>query len=265
MKKFLFTIAILFLGFTAFAQNKKVAVMETKNIQGVSAFQGNIVRGGMETAVANAKGYEAYDRAAFDVILKEQNFQRSGAVDDNQIREMGIMAGVQYVLVTEASTEDGYFYILAKLLDVETGQFMKSAEELCESTPMEIKNACAKLGTQLFGMDGEIVEAFTIIEEMPDFPGGTQKLNEYLAKNIKYPKLAKECGVQGQVFVSFVVEVDGSVSNVNVEYSLGAGCDEEAVRVVKSMPKWKPGKSHGKSLRVRYILPVHFRLTETGK
>lgn len=133
------------------AQTKKVAVMETKNIQGVSPFQANIVRGGMETAVANATGYEAYDRASFDVIMKEQNFQRSGAVDDNQIREMGIMAGVQYVLVTEASTEDGYFYILAKLLDVETGRFMKSAEELCEAKPTDIKGACSKLGVQLFG------------------------------------------------------------------------------------------------------------------
>lgn len=131
--------------------NKKVAIMETKTNEGVSSFQSNMVRGGMETAVANAPGYEGYDRAAFDVIMKEQNFQRSGAVDDKQIREMGIMAGVQYVLVTEASTEDGYFYILAKLLDVETGRFMKSAEQLCEVSPTKIKSACADIGVQLFG------------------------------------------------------------------------------------------------------------------
>lgn len=152
MKKLLsFSFLMLAFAIMSFGQNKKVAVMETKNIQGVSPFQANIVRGGMETAVANAVGYEAYDRAAFDVIMKEQNFQRSGAVDDNQIREMGVMAGVQYVLVTEASTEDGYFYILAKLLDVETGRFMKSAEELCEAKPTDIKEACSKLGVQLFG------------------------------------------------------------------------------------------------------------------
>lgn len=151
LKKILLIITFIAITVALNAQTKKVAVMETKNIQGVSDFQRNIVRGGMETAVANASGYEGYDRAAFDVIMQEQSFQRSGAVDDKQIREMGIMAGVQYVLVTEASTEDGYFYILAKLLDVETGRFMKSEEQLCEANPKDIKDACSELGVQLFG------------------------------------------------------------------------------------------------------------------
>lgn len=150
-KKLLFTALMLAFLATVSAQNKKVAVMETKAAPGVSTMQSNIVRGGMEVAVSNAFGYEGYDRAAFDKILEEQNFQRSGAVDDKQIREMGIMAGVQYVLVTEAANEDGYFYILAKLLDVETGRFMKTAEELCEASPTDIKAACSKLGAQLFG------------------------------------------------------------------------------------------------------------------
>ena len=96
--------------------------METKITDGVTAFQSNMVRGGMEVAVANAKGYEGYDRAAFDVIMKEQNFQRSGAVDETQITKIGQMAGVQYVLATEASSEEGFFYILAKLLDVDVGE-----------------------------------------------------------------------------------------------------------------------------------------------
>ena len=108
--------------------------------------------------------------------------------------------------------------------------------------------------------DIQEAEIFTIVEEMPDFPGGTQKLAEYLAKNIKYPQMARESGIQGRVFISFVVEPDGSVSNVNVMRSLGGGCDEEAVRVVKSMPKWKPGKQRGKPVRVSYILPVNFKL-----
>jgi protein TonB len=108
--------------------------------------------------------------------------------------------------------------------------------------------------------DIQEAEIFTIVEEMPDFPGGTQKLADYLAKNIKYPQMARESGIQGRVFISFVVEPDGSVSNVNVMRSLGGGCDEEAVRVVKSMPKWKPGKQRGKPVRVSYILPVNFKL-----
>ena len=108
----------------------------------------------------------------------------------------------------------------------------------------------------------EVVEAeiFTIVEEMPDFPGGVAKLQEYLVKNIKYPQMARESGIQGRVFVNFVVEPDGSVSHVNVMRSLGGGCDEEAMRVVKAMPKWKPGKQRGKPVRVSYILPVNFKL-----
>ena len=108
--------------------------------------------------------------------------------------------------------------------------------------------------------DIQEAEIFTIVEEMPDFPGGTQKLADYLAKNIKYPQMARESGIQGRVFINFVVEPDGSISNVNVMRSLGGGCDEEAVRVVKSMPKWKPGKQRGKPVRVSYILPVNFKL-----
>ena len=111
-------------------------------------------------------------------------------------------------------------------------------------------------------IEDEVVEqeVFTIVEEMPDFPGGTAKLAEYLQKNIKYPQMARESGIQGRVFVNFVVEPDGSVSNVKVLRSLGGGCDEEAMRVVKSMPKWKPGKQRGKPVRVSYILPVNFKL-----
>ena len=103
-------------------------------------------------------------------------------------------------------------------------------------------------------------EIFQIVEEMPTFPGGEQKLLEYVAKNVKYPQIARESGIKGRVFISFVVEPDGSVSNVKVLRGIGGGCDEEAMRVVKSMPKWKPGKQRGKAVRVSYMLPVNFQL-----
>lgn len=103
-------------------------------------------------------------------------------------------------------------------------------------------------------------EIFQIVEEMPSFPGGEAKLMEYVLKNVKYPQIARESGIKGRVFVSFVVEPDGSVSNVKVLRGIGGGCDEEAMRVVKSMPKWKPGKQRGKAVRVSYMLPVNFQL-----
>ena len=83
---------------------------------------------------------------------------------------------------------------------------------------------------------------------------------EYVAKNIKYPQIARETGIQGRVFVSFVVEPDGSISNVKLLRGIGGGCDEEAMRVIKSLPKWKPGKQRGKAVRVSYQIPVFFKL-----
>ncbi len=108
----------------------------------------------------------------------------------------------------------------------------------------------------------EVVEAeiFTVVESMPEFPGGPGKMMEYIARNIKYPAMARESGIQGRVFVNFVVEPDGSVSNVKVLRGIGGGCDEEAVRVVESMPKWTPGRQRGKAVRVSFNLPVRFTL-----
>ena len=103
-------------------------------------------------------------------------------------------------------------------------------------------------------------EIFQIVEEMPSFPGGEGKLMEYVAKNIKYPQIARETGIQGRVFVGFVVEPDGSISNVKLLRGIGGGCDEEAMRVIKSLPKWKPGKQRGKPVRVSYQIPVFFKL-----
>ena len=103
-------------------------------------------------------------------------------------------------------------------------------------------------------------QIFTIVENMPSFPGGEAKLFEYLGKNIKYPAMAKDAGIQGIVYVNFVVYEDGSIKDVKVLRGIGGGCDEEALRVVKSMPKWTPGKQRGKAVRVSYNLPIRFTL-----
>ena len=101
---------------------------------------------------------------------------------------------------------------------------------------------------------------YTLAKVMPEFPGGTKKLLSFLSKNIKYPEKAKKAGVQGRVFVSFVVEVDGSVSGVKLLRGIGSGCDEEAMRVVRSMPNWKPGMNDGNPVRVQYNLPIKYAL-----
>ena len=101
---------------------------------------------------------------------------------------------------------------------------------------------------------------YQIVEEMPQYPGGENALMDYVSKNVVYPKEAQEKGISGRVFVSFIVEKDGSVSNVKVMRGIGGGCDEEAVRVISGLPKWKPGKMKGKPVRVSYMMPITFRL-----
>jgi len=103
-------------------------------------------------------------------------------------------------------------------------------------------------------------EIFTVVEEQPAYPGGEEARIKFLQDNIKYPEEAKELGIQGKVFVTFVVEVDGSITAVNVLRGIGGGCDEEAIRVVKAMPKWVPGKQRGVPVRVQFNLPIKFTL-----
>ena len=103
-------------------------------------------------------------------------------------------------------------------------------------------------------------KVFDVVEQMPSFPGGQSALMQYLANNIKYPVVAQENGVQGRVVVSFVVERDGSITDVQVVRSVDPSLDREAQRVVKSMPRWIPGKQNGQAVRVKYNVPVSFRL-----
>lgn len=106
---------------------------------------------------------------------------------------------------------------------------------------------------------------YQIVEVMPEFPGGAAEMATYLSGNIKYPEQAKEKGISGRVFINFVIEKDGSVNQVKVMRGIGGGCDEEALRVVKAMPKWKPGMMKGKPVRVYYVLPVFFKLEDNVK
>ena len=117
------------------------------------------------------------------------------------------------------------------------------------------------LGTKNVQVDEEVDQAiFEVVEEQPEFPGGMEALLKYLAKNINYPESAVDNGIQGKVMVRFVVERDGSVSAVETYKRVDPALDKEAVRVVKTLPKWKPGRQQGKAVRTRYIVPVVFRL-----
>lgn len=103
-------------------------------------------------------------------------------------------------------------------------------------------------------------KVYDVVEEMPQFPGGPSALFEYLFNNLQYPVVAEENGVQGRVIVTFIVEKDGSISNAKVVKAVDPSLDKEAIRLVESMPNWIPGKQNGEPVRVKYTVPVTFRL-----
>ncbi|MFZ4401250.1 MAG: energy transducer TonB [Bacteroidales bacterium] len=118
------------------------------------------------------------------------------------------------------------------------------------------------INKQLIAQDNENkADVFTIVEKAPEFPGGDKARVKFLIKNLVYPKTARETGIEGTVFISFVVETDGSISHSKVIRGIGGGCDEEAIRVIKLMPKWEPGKQSGKNVRVQFNMPFKFTLS----
>ena len=159
--------------------------------------------------------------------------------------------------------------VIKKDEEVHEDNEIKSQEELT-STKVAISIADVKGNDEANGKDiadlkqvvtqAEPEKVFDMVEQMPTFPGGQQELMSYLGKNIKYPTIAQENGTQGRVIIQFVVERDGSITDVRVARGVDPYLDKEAVRVVKSMPKWIPGKQNGKAVRVKFTVPVMFRL-----
>jgi protein TonB len=156
--------------------------------------------------------------------------------------------------------------------EVKEDQEMKSQDDLAETNTAigaftvegndetaEVKHVEEKIA-EPEPVKEEETKVFDVVEQMPSFPGGQSALLQYLSSNIKYPVVAEENGVQGRVIVTFVVEKDGSITDVRVVKSVDPSLDKEAQRVVKSMPKWIPGKQNGSAVRVKYTVPVTFRL-----
>ena len=108
--------------------------------------------------------------------------------------------------------------------------------------------------------DGEGETPFTVVEQPPDFPGGDEERVKFLRNNIRFPQMAREAGIQGTIYVTFVVSRSGKISNVKILRGIGGGCDEEAIRVIKMMPDWKPGKQNGQAVPVQFNMPIKFTL-----
>lgn len=158
-------------------------------------------------------------------------------------------------------------------LKIESVQFtqLEAVDEPVEEPP-PTQEVLTETNAGTVTQEGEKIEAppppveeaepqvFTIVEEMPSFPGGEAELFKYLGKTVKYPPMAQDAGITGVVYMTFVVDEQGKVRDPKVLRGIGGGCDEEAVRVVKAMPAWEPGKQRGKPVRVQYNLPIRFTL-----
>ena len=144
----------------------------------------------------------------------------------------------------ETKTAIGAFDVKGN--DEAGGTVLKAVEEIATPEPPK--------------QEAEQNKVFDVVEQQPQFPGGMGALNQWLGSNIKYPAMAAENGIEGRVIVQFVVERDGSVSGVHVVRGVDSSLDREATRVVAQMPKWIPGKQNGSAVRVKYTVPVTFRL-----
>ena len=142
----------------------------------------------------------------------------------------------------ETNTAIGAFNVEGN--DETAGEVLKAKEVIAEPEPPKV----------------EETKVFDVVEQMPSFPGGQGALMQWLASNIKYPVVAEENGVQGRVVCTFVVERDGSITDVKVVRGVDPSLDKEAVRVLKQMPSWIPGKQNGSAVRVKYTVPVTFKL-----
>lgn len=152
------------------------------------------------------------------------------------------------IVTTEEVVEDADIFNQDELAQT-SNEAVAVTEEVAVETKVEV-----------IEVPEEKKEVFTIVEEMPSFPGGEAERNKFLATNIVYPQQATENGIQGTVYVSFVVDSKGNVTDVKILRGIGGGCDEEALRVVKMMPKWHPGKQNGKQVRVLFNMPIYFKL-----
>ena len=222
-------------------------------------------------------GYDAYQAAH----AKNENVTEISALNQPKKKEAKVERKVQVEekkeVVKEVKSSIKFTApVIKKDADVKPEEEMKTQDQI-----MQTNTAIGALDVKGNSDQGEILKVtqrvetepvkaepkpevenkvFDVVEQMPSFPGGPSALMQYLSSNIKYPVVAQENGVQGRVVVSFVVERDGSITDVQVARSVDPSLDREAQRVVRNRPRWIPGKQNGQAVRVKYNVPVAFRL-----
>ena len=190
------------------------------------------------------------------------------ALDQNEIDHINVVkAEAKDVLEAYAKhyntdTSNGIIFIITKAYKEKPNDQKSVVVVVKAKKPQTLEEAAAQGDIAIGAIDYDKPDTpFDVVEQMPEFPGGQEALMQFLRQEVKYPKEAFKDGVQGRVVVQFVVEKDGSISEVEVVKKVNEHLDAEAVRVVNAMPKWKPGKQKGENVRVKYTLPISFRLS----
>lgn len=203
--------------------------------------------------------YNAQQMFDINTFKKSDEDKKEDKVMEKQ--ETAVKTTVEFVApVVKADEEVKEVYQAPKDDNAELGRTTQKAD------PNAINLDELSLPTDATSSSGPVVEkeekqeVFRYVEEMPQFPGGQDQIPSFFAANIKYPEIARRAGVEGRVFVQFVIGKDGSITQVQVAKGIGAGCDEEAIRVVKMMPKWTPGKQNGRPVLVQVVVPIQFKL-----
>lgn len=200
------------------------------------------------------------------------NTEEEEVVEEEEDFDVPPPPEIEEVLIEEVANSDKYTDFASE--DDKEKEVVTTAEEANEGTNVTATvefHEGSDTGTEVMDKNKEIVEekheapveeqkVFDVVEQMPQFPGGDAALMQFLSSHIKYPAVAEENGIQGRVVCTFVVERNGSISDVRVVKSVDPSLDKEAMRVIKSMPNWIPGKQNGQAVRVKYTVPVTFKL-----
>ena len=227
-------------------------------------------------AYIGLSAYNSYQEAQKEAYMAEMEASLLEAKKEAKVEKKTEAPKVEQVQKVEKVKSSIAFTppVIKKDSEVKPEEEMKSQEDLNQSKTsigaFDVKGNDEAGGTVLKAVEEiatpeppkheEENKVFDVVEQMPSFPGGQGALMQWLSSHVKYPAVAEENGIQGRVTVQFVVEKDGSVTDVKVMKGVDQSLDKEAVRVVSSMPKWIPGKQNGSAVRVKYFVPVVFRL-----
>lgn len=262
---FLFMVFNIAVGY---CQTKKVAILNIVDKDDAIDYSVKLLlTGTLSEAISNTPGYEAYERVDMASIMSEHEFMRTGLVNDEQIKQLGVMTGADYILITEvAKFDENNFVIASKIIDVETTKIDKLEEIQTTANIEMIEKSCRMLAARLLSKEvaednlAEYEEVIEVVEKQASFPGGQTALSRFLAKNLRYPEEAQENNIEGRVIVQFVVEKNGEIGHVKIVRGVHPELDKEALRVVELFPPWTPGMNNFVPVRSKFTLPVTFRL-----